>query len=278
MAPRDANMKKKFTETQIKYLAGLIDADGSLLFHFTHYKDDVYNINLKLTLQQSLSIDKDGKYIKSLSEHCGWNQFIDISQYKDTWSDAYRWTINSRDDLNMLLPRLMKHLVIKGKHFHALFEKYNTLLGKSVSKIEMEQLKEFAIQSRKDVGPIKPKNHPTWAWTAGYLDGDGCYFMRHRKKNWGVFTELCVQVVAHDDDIVGLQLLSKAFGGKINKKSSENTHVWSRNLGNSDRQFAIAFLKKMHMHSQLKQYKIEQFLHHHLQRLNESTATAGVIV
>lgn len=277
MAPRDANMKK-FTETQIKYLSGLIDADGSLFFHFKKYKDNIYNVSLKFVLQQSLSIDKDGTFINSLPEYMGFSQKVDISKDNPNWSDANRWTVTSNAELNMLIPRLVKHMVIKSKHFNNLLEKYNTLYGKSVTEEEMNELKEFAISSRKDSGPLKPKKHPTWAWVAGYLDGDGCYYMRKRKKNWGVATELLVTVVAHDDDVCSLELLKKAFNGNLGKKSGENTHCWTRNLGNSDRSFAIHFLRKMHMHSQLKRHKIEQLLSHHLQRLSESASTEDAIV
>lgn len=271
-------MKQKFTETQIKYLAGLIDADGSLFFHFKHYKDDVYNVTLKLVLQQSLSIDRDGKFMKTLPDYCGFNQFIEINKLNPNWSDANRWTVDSHNDLNMLIPRLVKHLVIKSRHFQRLLDKFNSLYGKSVNESEMLELKEFSITSRKDAGPLKPKKHPTWAWVAGYIDGDGCYYMRNRKKNWGIATELLVRVIAEDSDIESLQLLHKAFGGNFKKNEYENTHYWSRNLGNADRSFAIHFLRKMHMHSQLKKHKIETLLHHHLQRLSESTSTDDAIV
>lgn len=271
-------MKQKFTETQIKYLAGLIDADGSLMFHFRDYKDDVYNVTLKLVLQQSLSIDRDGKFMKSLTDYCGFNQFIEINKLNTNWSDANRWTVDNHADHNMLIPRLVKHMVIKARHFQRLLDKFNSLYGKSVNESEMLELKEFSTTSRLDAGPLKPKKHPTWAWVAGYIDGDGCYYMRNRKKNWGTSTELLVKVVAQDSDIESLQLLYKAFGGIFKKNDYENTHFWFRNLGNADRSFAIHFLRKMHMHSQLKRHKIETLLHHHLQRLSESTSTDDAIV
>lgn len=271
-------MKQKFTETQIKYLSGLIDADGSLMFHFRHYKDGVYNVTLKLVLQQSLSIDRNGGFINSLSDYCGFVQEVEVSKDNPKWSNANRWTVNNHPDLNMLLPRLTKHMVIKAKHFQRLLDKYNSLHGKSVNEIEMSELKKFSEESRLDTGPLKPKKHPTWAWVAGYVDGDGCYYMRNRKKNWGVATELLVKVVAQDSDIVSLELLHKAFGGNLRKNEYENTHHWTRNLGNADRSFAIGFLRKMHMHSQLKKHKIETLLHHHLQRLSESTSTDDAIV
>lgn len=269
----------KFTETDVKYLAGIMDADGSLSFHFRKYKDDKYNVSLKLVLQQSLSIDHNGKFIDWVSEFGGMKQFIKIcDEAHPNWSDANRWTVTSNKELNMLLPRLTKHMVIKAKHWSALLEKINGLHGKSVTEVEMNELKEFSTESRKNTGPLKDKKHPTWAWVAGYIDGDGCYYMRSRKKNWGYSKELLVRVVCEDNDIQSLQLLHKAFGGNLKNNNHENTHYWTRNLGNADADFAVRFLRKMVVHSRLKKHKIETMLHHHLQRLSEQTPEGEAIV
>lgn len=264
-----------FTETDIKYLAGLLDADGSLCFHFRKYGDK-WNVSLKLVLQQSLSIDHEGKYINSLSSYMGFVQPIDLKDEK--WSNANRWTVTSNEELNMLIPRLTKHMVIKARHWQDMLDRYNMIYGRSVNSIEMNELKEFAKTSRKNVGPLKDKKHPSWGWVAGYLDGDGCYYMRNRKKNWGVYTELLVRVVCHDDDIISLKLLEKAFGGNLKKNNHEDTHYWTRNLGNGDASFALHFLRKVVRHSRLKKHKIEQMIHHHLQRLSELTPKGDAIV
>lgn len=275
MAPREAIMK--FTETDIKYLSGLMDADGSLFFHFSPYKDK-WNVSLKLVIQQSLSIDKDGNYISWLNTFGGFKHLINVSKDNPNWSDANRWTVTSNAELNMLIPRLTKHMVIKAKHWQSMLDKYNSIYGKSVTLSQMNELKEFAKTSRQNVGPLKDKKHPTWAWVAGYLDGDGCYYMRHRKKNWGMAIELLVRVVAQDSDICSLQLLQKAFNGNLKKNQHEATYYWTRNLGNSDSSFAIHFLRKMLQHSRLKKHKIEQLLHYHLQRLNELAPAGDAIV
>ena len=268
----------KFTETDIKYLAGLLDADGSLHFHFRRYKDR-YNVTLKLVLQQSESIDPDGKFVEWLGGFGGFTQHIQISSNDHpNWSDANRWTVTNIAELRMLLPRLTKHMVIKAKHWQAMLTKLESIYGNSVTEEEMAELKEFAKTSRKNVGSLKPKKHPTWAWVAGYLDGDGCYYMRTRKKGTRVHKELLVRIVAHDDDVCSLQLLHKAFKGRLRKETNENTHSWTRNLGNADRAFAMKFLAKMARHSRLKKHKIQQMIHHHSQRLTDSTSTEEVIV
>lgn len=262
----------KFTETEIKYMSGLMDADGSLMFHFTKYKDR-FTVKLKLVLQQSLSIDHNGGYINRLKEYGGFVQFIKIAADDNNWADANRWTVTHSTELNTLIPRLSKHMVIKAKHWMAMLDKLNSIYGRSVTEEEMNELKEFALTSRKNVGPLKPKTHPTWAWVAGYADGDGCYFMRTRKKGNSIWKELQLSVVSHDDDKIGLELLEKAFGGRLRKSPNENTYIWTRSLGINDRTFAIHFLRKMQRHSYLKRHKIESMLHYHQQRLSESNPT-----
>lgn len=268
---------KQLTESEVKYLAGLMDADGSLFFQFVPYNDK-YNVRLILVLQQSLSIDRDGVFMKSLLGFGGQLQEIGLAKTNPNWSDALRWSVKSMEQLNMLLPRLTKHMVIKAKHWETLFTTYRNLVGKSVTEQEMLELRELSNISRKDTGPLKDKKHPTWAWVAGYIDGDGCYYKRIRNKNGKKYTEVLVRIVAHTGDVVGLNLLTKAFGGRLDRSSYEETYSWTRNLGPKDYQFAIMFLKKMHRHSRLKRYKIEQLLHYHSQRLSDKTSTEEAIV
>ncbi len=276
MAPKGCYVKQ-IKEEEIKYLAGLMDADGSLYFQFVPYNDK-YNVRLCLKLQQSVSIDREGKYIKSLAEYAGFTQEIELNNRNANWANAYRWNVQSINDLNKIVPRLIKHMVIKAKHWENLLLCYKNIFGKSVTEQEMLALKEFSRLSRKNTGSLKEKIHPTWAWVAGYIDGDGCYHMRNRTKGKGKWTELIVKIVAEDNDIQGLQLLHKAFGGSLKKSNNENTYYWSRSLGIKDRTFAINFLKNCHHHSRLKKHKIEKMLHYHSQRLSDKTSTEEAIV
>lgn len=276
MAPKGGYVKQ-IKETEIKYLAGLMDADGSLFFQFVPYKD-VYNVRLLLVLQQSTSIDRNGEYIKSLGNICGNTQLVKLSDQNPKWADANKWIVTSINDLNMIVPRLIKHMVIKSKHWENLLECYRNIFSKSVTEKEMIALKEFSKISRESSGAETSKVHPSWAWVAGYIDGDGCYHLRNRTKGRGKWTELLVKITAHDNDLAGLKLIQKAFGGKIKNNSYEATHTWSRNLGVKDKSFAIPFLKKVHFHSRLKKYKIETMLHYHSQRLSDKTSTEEAIV
>ena len=260
---------ENMTETQIKYLAGLLDADGSLSFKFCKANSGKTYVYLILALTASEKIDRHG-YVQSLEKYAG--SVCKVTYEKETYTDAWKWNVQSRSDLNKLLPRLLKHMVIKGKHWNNLYEKFTEYKGIDVTG-RVEVLKQFSTESRIDTGPVKAKKHPTWAWVAGYLDGDGCYTLSKQKT-------LHVGCIAHVNDVVGLELLSKAFGGTIYEPRDDNSVLWRRGLGKSHRDFAIPFLRKVHKHSQLKRWKIEQLLafHNQPQRLNKSSATAEVIV
>lgn len=244
---------KGFNETEIKYLAGLLDADGSLSFSKVDGK-----LYMEMQLSASDSIDKHG-YVRTLADRVG---HLSRREYSNNWSPANQWRVSNRSHLNMLLPRIMKHMVIKGRHWGWMYDTYCELKGKSVEDI-WDVLKEACTESRSNAGPIKHKNHPTWAWVAGYLDGDGCYSHKKRTDTKGSSFQSHIMVVAHRDDIVGLELLNKAFGGYIYEDTSCNCFRWNRNLGVRDKAFAQKFLSKVVNHSHLKKWKIEQLLAFH---------------
>lgn len=259
---------KIFDETEIKYLSGLLDADGTLSFKFCKSSSGKTFLYLVLALSASEKIDQHG-YIQSLGDKMG--ACCKVVYDKETYTDATKWNVQGRDELNVILPRLLKHMVIKAKHWKWLFDTYTEYKGQDVSSIQ-DALKKQSEISRKNVGPLKAKIHPTWAWVAGYLDGDGCYTLSNRAVHVGC--------ISHVDDVVGIKLLQKAFGGSIYDPRDDNTQLWRIGLGKSNKDFAVPFLRKMVKHSHLKKHKIEQILafHSQSQRLTDFTPTGEVIV
>jgi hypothetical protein len=254
---------KSFTESEIKYLAGLLDADGSLSFKFCPSSSGKTFVYLMLSLSAAESVDRGG-YLKSLADRCG--SLTHTVYEKETYSAANSWKVQKRSEVNMLLDRLVKHMVIKGKHWKCLQDKFNELKGIDVTDTVAE-LKLFSQESRKSSGPLKPKVHPTWAWAAGYLDGDGCYTCS-KVKHLGCIT--------HKDDLDGVKLLHKAFGGTIYpERLQDNTVLWRVGLGAKNRGLALSILPKLHRHSRLKKWKIEQLIAFHNQphRLSEIKST-----
>jgi len=247
----------KVNESLVKYLAGLLDADGSLSFKFNPINGG-YRVGLEMNLTAAESVDRDGKFVKSLPNITGFGSVT--TRQRENWSPVNEWRIYSARDFNMLLPRVVKHMVIKGKHWENLYKYYSSLKGEVLSEMDVVRLKEISKNSRKFSGPIKPKNHPTWAWIAGYIDGDGSLSFKDHPSGHG--KKLQVSVISHKDDSIGLSLLYKAFGGYLYNRGHDNCSEWKHNLGVRDKSFAIKFLTKLVNHSKLKRYKIEQMLHY----------------
>jgi hypothetical protein len=255
-------------ESLVKYLAGLLDADGSLSFESHRGYDDRVRISLKLHLVSSDPIDHHG-FVMSLPALTG---FGNVNRYNDRYN---QWFVGHRADLEMLVPRLIKHMVIKAQHWQWLLDYWRDYRSqakgqKSLSEAEWKDLQAASRLSRATrVGPIKPKNHPTWAWLAGYLDGDGCFSFRTSKNK-----NMRVSVTAHACDVSALEFIQNSFGGTIRYNSrSEDLRVWWRGLGPSHTSFALDFLPKLVQHSRFKKHKIEQMIQFHSQRQRLSVRT-----
>jgi hypothetical protein len=260
-------------ESLVKYLAGLLDADGSLNLSFKHdqNREGRYFTGLRMTLVASNAVDSKG-FVESLPTQTEMGTvFRDGKQMQ-----FCTWTVNRRAELEMLLPRVIKHMVIKAKHWQWLLDMWRSIRSesKTCSIEEREVLTAASRESRRlTAGPIKPKNHPTWAWLAGYLDGDGCYSYRSHIVTKGKYTSkqwtIHVSAVAHVNDICVLEFLQRSFGGIIIEQGqSENVKVWRRALGYQNSSFALRFLPNLAKHSRLKRHKIDAMIHHHRQRLS----------
>lgn len=264
-------------ESLVKYLSGLLDADGSLSFMYQKPRptSDKFYVSLMLTLAASDTVDKHG-FVESLPSLTG---FGAVYRTDAKNLQCKTWTMTKRADLEMILPRVIKHMVVKGKHWQWLLDTRREHRGVPIAESDCERLSAAMKKSRVDnVGPIKPKNHPTWAWLAGYLDGDGHYTYKCANKKNGCLN-ISVGATAHENDAVVLEFLHKAFGGHIYPHAGA-AHVkrWRRNLGPRDASFALRFLPRVAQHSRLKRYHIDQILSIHSQRLTVSAPTGDVIV
>lgn len=277
-------MTIRINESMIKYLAGLLDADGSLSFDFKQgrNKDDRYYVGLSMDLSSSIAVDK-GNWVDELPELTGMGHVY----YSGKKKQFKTWKVFKRADLEMLLPRLIKHMYVKAKHWQWLLEMWRDQRANSltVSPEERQLLSDASKESRRSkCGPLKPKNHPTWAWLAGFLDGDGYYTYRKPKKGsylWSMRVGAC----AHVNDVEVLEFIHRSFGGVIRDNGnsgftgeSGNVKVWYRNLCKSDRSFALDFLPHVARFSKLKRHKIDNMIHAHRQRLSVPGAEAQAIV
>lgn len=263
------------TETLVKYLAGLLDADGSSTFTFrrqrVQHKDDLYYPSLRLQLASSTAVDRLG-FVESLPRLTGMGTF---SRY-GAKQQFKTWQVNKRSDLEKLMPRLVKHMLVKAQHWQWQWDVVRESRGKMLTPEQCEELKLASKVSRANrVGPLKPKNHPSWAWLAGYLDGDGSYKLKRYVQDGYDKWHVSVSAAAHVNDASVLRFLERTIGGVVRKRD-DSVYIWYRNLGESQKSYALRSLPYLAKHSRLKRHKIDQMIHHHhQQRLSTLTPAGG---
>src|SRR3989304_8815346 len=223
----------ELNESLVKYLAGLVDSDGTISFDF---KNEIRNkgranLGLKVGVASSDVVDRH-MFLDSLPERIGHGY---VSRHGPEKQYKY-WFLNSKRDLEMMVPRLLKHMCVKAKHLERMFEMWKEKRGAMLSPEECAALRTWSKESRLDAGPLKPKSHPTWAWVAGYLDGNGHYMFSLANKGSAKETRsMRISATCHRGDAEVLELFKKAFGGRIRVHNlTENAMTWDRNLGLKD--------------------------------------------
>lgn len=244
---------KKHSEQLNKYVAGLIDSDGSIILR----RDHGY-LGLRVTITSI-----DAQLLVALRIHYK----LGSTYFKEDYKVCV-WELSKKDSL-ILLGRLKKHLLIKGK-----LAEFSIYITKEISKINQTQwleLKSCFSKLRRDTRWIKHPKHPAWAWLAGFLDGDGYYRFYQRKrfhKGRGTTyfnNTLEVGCLQHQSKKYLLDFLVLHLGGRVHIRKKDGHPAWIRALGKGHSSFSVDFLRKMRKYSCIprKYAKIESMLEFH---------------
>lgn len=245
-----------YNETLNKYVAGFVDADGALSFYFNKTVDGHFRICLQFSIVQ---IDNRGRGFKLLQDlrdayAVGSIHNIEVKNQKCWW-------VSSKNDLEKFLPHIIKHMVIKGKHFQRMLDKRRELSGVNLTQEQVDELRKFAKESRADTGPTRYKKNASPAWLAGYIDGDG-YLRCSDREHW-------LKIHVQKSDVCSVELIQSTYGGNIYKTTKENIKEFKLNFGASFYGTATKVLKAIIPHLRLKRHDAEMILYWHKQRLNE---------
>lgn len=272
---------RNHSEQLNKYLAGLIDADGSFFLYFLKGRSgETYTPYCFFSLSLSESSDKDFILLKALRD------FYNLGKVTVQLRDGVRvghWHLASRET-RILSNKILKHLRLKAKHLDNLLWVQEELRGVKLSEENVEELKDFSKCSRINSTWLKEPKHPSWTWLAGFLDGDGHYRCRVNRKVFvkrdGQFrnhNQLVISATSCDSDRSILDFISNHIGGSV--KYSSGYPTWTMGLGRSSEKRSLPFLKQMRKYSclRLKYSIIEDMIKFHedkSQRLSESGAKA----
>lgn len=206
----------------LKYFAGLFDADGSFDIAPAIKKDGSYYINARATLYQ-----KDTRALQELADAYG----VEVKKYEESVSVVSLDGAKARS----FMQEIKKHLVVKRAVVEFILSVAKT---KVANKEELKELRKQVKAKRAEDTPEKP--FPSRKWVAGYVDGDGCILSSFRKKD-GVL-EFKLTVVSHYTQRRGLDLLHKFFGGFITTQG--NVISWTVSLSVSKGKPVLEYFAK----------------------------------
>lgn len=190
------------TKLSEKYLAGIVDADGTLGVKF--FRQSSGNIYPQIYLKVSQETAKD-KVLYLIQENFG-------GSIHTSGKNGKHEVVNfSCKQSRMLLYRIKKHLVVKREFAEFCLDYVKSNPG-PIPQDEVKAHKEYIGEQRKKRTEKLP-NFPARKWLAGFFDGDGCIACSYRKNvNRSYLSARITTEPAYDASI---RLIHKAFGGKI---------------------------------------------------------------
>lgn len=182
-----------------KYIAGFLDADGSIGVRF---QADCNTPQMTVSFSQKTTQDE---VLQRFHEELGGSyNYITVggNQYSHL---VYGGNIQSQ----RLLNRIKQFLVVKRHYADVCID----VCSRKIAKEEIPVVREYLkIQRRQRALPL-PK-HPTRGWLAGYIDGDGCIAVQRLDKNSGN-ANLVLHIAASAFDTEGIEIIQKQFGGCV---------------------------------------------------------------
>lgn len=111
-----------YNETLNKYVAGFVDADGTLAFVFNKTVDGYFRIGLQFGITQIDTRGRGFKLLRDLRDAYDVGGIYDVKCKNQKY-----WKVSGKNDLEKFLPHIIKHMVIKGKHFQRMLDKRREL-------------------------------------------------------------------------------------------------------------------------------------------------------
>lgn len=226
-----------------KYLAGFLDADGSIELICPSEKTKWFYPYVKLSWSQKL--DRSAILEMILVD------YKMRSRVKTVDGKQYMEVAISGAQANMLLARISKHLVVK----RAYAETVLAFVDQRLTDLDEIKRGALVVRAVRKAKAQKMPNYPTRKWLAGFFDGDGCI---HADVKYGASARMRAVVSCAEYDRVSAELLQKAFGGSItNREGRKSIVVWELCM---DAAKAKKFLGHFEKYSIVKKAQVDYVL------------------
>jgi hypothetical protein len=223
---------------KIKYVAGLVDSDGSITFKTHKSSNGLYNTYPEIEIAQ---LAVRCQILKELADE--WAVEIKKKKVKNHEREAVVFKM-SGNKARRFLEQIKQHLVLK----QDIVEYVLNESGLGYTKEQLKVLKDNLRVLRKEE-QVKKKSKLSYQWAAGYVDGDGC-LSAILNKHGSVNVTLDVTSWVYKEE--GLVLLQRNFGGTL--KNQGSTLHWRLPINQYN---AVTVLGKLAKHSWIKRQQLE---------------------
>lgn len=199
----------------IKYYAGLFDADGTFDVQFTKRAENSYYSQVRCTLYQ---IEKRRKVLDDLAKE------FDVKVTKS--KGCLCVTLNCSKAIKFI-QQVKNHLIIKKPVAEKVLELDKVFCTKEETKLIRKQIQLARLQT------LPERNFPSRKWMAGYVDGDGSLNSYFNKKTGLV--EYRLSIVSHESQDAAINLIHKCFGGRVHKDKNCMRYALTLNYSSRDK-------------------------------------------
>jgi hypothetical protein len=193
-----------------KYMAGFIDADG----HFSVRARIGARPDLEFSVAQAVGFQEPLLELQK--------EFGGVIRLRHDGQHAELCMRGS--PARKVFERLKKYLVLKqdqAERFLDLVDRGVVLKTEADVAAVRQRVKEI-----RSYGATREPNYPSRKWMAGYVDGDGSFVVKVCKKTGYAYPNLTI--LAAPNYFVGITLLHKAFGGRV--QAIGQNAIWSVSL------------------------------------------------
>lgn len=242
---------KKHSEQLNKYVAGLIDSDGSVSLKYKKMTTGKYGVYLQFALCQSASNDEEHELLHALCKHYKVGSIYLEGDREFSKSEGARWVVSGKE-AEKFLNVIQKHLLVKATHVDNLRWITAELSGTTIE--DVEDLKDYIRCSRESSRWRREPKHLPSAWLAGFIDGDGHYRVRlgrvrvYKGGSSALTNELKLFLGTQASDKYILEQLKKEYRGSLGLRA-DGLWMWQMPLGRNSRSSALPFLKTMRKYS-----------------------------
>lgn len=220
-----------------KYIAGFFDADGTVGLIFP---PGCQRPQIRMAFSQKTS---SGRVIELIQKEIGGTVKINTIS-GDEYSSLTLYGQSAKNALN----RIKKHLVLKRHYVNVCLDLANQIV------VDVSAAKAYLKEQRK-ARCLPLPNFPSRRWLAGYFDGDGCLAVGWRGENRAA--SVLLRVASSDFDTEGLEIIQKAFGGRIHDMRNGRCRQYVLNMPPSK---AVQVLEYFAKHLVVKKAQAEFIL------------------